>query len=347
MTTVRKVSQRGLVTVAIMLALILAFYSLANAATNTVYIGCTPTETQNIANVINSDSKSIATRFVLGPCTYTVRAEMRLSAGDEIVGVPGSIAMRPVRGTYPVGIKSTLQAAPGVAVIAKPNGYFYSEWVRYTGADFQGSSGTGVGIAGGSMADNSVIKASLFDHNEGAGISSAHGAFTDVEAAFNGSSASAGFIAGGIKARSQVHISGGYFHSNIGNGVWCDSGCDPTGSPNGFYVHGAELSENTGAGARYENSTTGALIENNHVWGNSTEVNRAGITLRDAQNATVRNNIFAGSGFAHNQAPKNIAIRADSSGRIATKNISVIGNVLGGEKIKTCGGVVACSGNIP
>jgi hypothetical protein len=341
--TVKKGSQRGLLAAAIILPLILVFYSLPDAQAADSMIPCNA----DIDQAINSDSKTTATRFVLGACTYTVSQEMRLFAGDGIVGVEGTIEERPVHGTYPTGIKSTLQAAPGVAVIAKPNGHFYSEWVRYTGADFKGSSGTGVGIAGGSMADSSVIKASLFDNNEGAGISSAHGTFTDVEAAFNGSSASAGFIAGGIKARSQVHISGGYFHSNIGNGVWCDSGCDPTGSPNGFYVHDAELSENTGAGARYENSTTGALIENNHVWGNSTEVNRAGITLRDAQNATVQNNIFAGSGFAHNQAPKNIAVRADSSGRVATRNILIAGNDLNGESIRYCGGPVACPGNIP
>jgi hypothetical protein len=342
LTTVKKVSLRGLLAAAIVLPLILVFYSMADAATRTVNVPCSA----NIANAVNSDSKTIATRFDLGACTYTVSQEMRLFDGDEIVGEPGEIAARPVHGTYPTGIKSTLQAAPGVAVIAKPNGHFYSEWVRYTGADFKGSSGTGVGIAGGSMADSSVIKASLFDNNQGAGISSAHGTLMDVEAAFNGSSASAGFIAGGIKARSQVHISGGYFHSNIGNGVWCDSGCDPSVHED-FYVHDAELSENTGAGARYENSTTGALIENNHVWGNSTEVNRAGITLRDAQNATVQNNIFAGSGFAHNQAPKNIAVRADSSGRVATRNILIAGNDLNGESIRYCGGPVDCPGNIP
>ncbi len=340
MARVEKALQRGLVAAAIMLALILAFYSMADAATRTVNVPCSA----NIANAVNSDSKTIATRFVLGSCTYTVSQEMRLFDGDEIVGQAGTIAARPVRGTYPTGIKSTLQAAPGVAVIAKPNGHFYSAWVRYTGADFKGSSGTGVGIAGGSMADSSKIEASIFDNNEGAGISNGHGTFTHVEAAFNGSSASAGFIAGGIKAGSQVHISGGYFHSNMGNGVWCDSGCDPSVHED-FYVHDAELSENTAAGARYENSTTGALIEKNHVWGNSTELNRAGITLRDAQNAIVQNNIFAGSGFAHNQAPKNIAVRADSSGRIATRDIDVIGNVLNGEKIKTCGGPVTCDAN--
>jgi hypothetical protein len=313
LTTVKHVSQRGLVAVAIMLALILAFYSLANAATAPDRIvRCD----ENIANVINSDDKAKATRFVLGPCTYTVSQEMRLFDGDEIVGVPGSRGMRPVRGTYPVGIKSTLQAAPGVAVIVRPQGHFYTEWVRYTGADFKRSSATGVGIAGGSMADTSQVKLSLFDLNEGAGVSNARGTFIDVEAAFNGSSASE-----------------------------CAVGCDRTSSPNGFWVHGADLSGNTGGGVRYENAETNALIEDNHVWGNATSKNRGGVSVRDAQNAVIRNNIFAGVGYKHNQEPDNVAIYASDSGKSTRpnlKNIEIYPNTLNRERIKSCGGPVIC-----
>jgi hypothetical protein len=342
LTTVKHVSQRGLVAVAIMLALILAFYSLANAATAPDRIvRCD----ENIANVINSDDKAKATRFVLGPCTYTVSQEMRLFDGDEIVGVPGSRGMRPVRGTYPVGIKSTLQAAPGVAVIVRPQGHFYTEWVRYTGADFKRSSATGVGIAGGSMADTSQVKLSLFDLNEGAGVSNARGTFIDVEAAFNGSSASETFIGGGIKATNQIHVAGGYYHDNVGNGVWCDVGCDRTSSPNGFWVHGADLSGNTGGGVRYENAETNALIEDNHVWGNATSKNRGGVSVRDAQNAVIRNNIFAGVGYKHNQEPDNVAIYASDSGKSTRpnlKNIEIYPNTLNRERIKSCGGPVIC-----
>jgi hypothetical protein len=342
LTTVKKVSQRGLVAVAIMLALILAFYSLANAATRTVNVPCGA----NIANAVNSDLKTDATTFVLGSCTYTVSQEMRLFDGDAIVGVPCTKAARPLRGTYPVGIKSTLQAAPGVAVIVRPQGYFYTECVRYTGADFKGSSATGVGIAGGSMADTSQVRASLFDHNEGAGVSNARGTFIDVEAAFNGSSASETFIGGGIKATNQIHVSGGYYHDNVGNGVWCDVGCDSVSEhPNGFWVHGADLSRNTGGGVRYENSTTEARIEDNHVWGNATSKNRGGVSVRDAQDAVITNNIFAGAGYAHNQAPDNVAIYASDSGKSTRpdlKNIVIYSNTLNSERIKFCGGPVIC-----
>jgi hypothetical protein len=346
---VEKASQRGLVAVAIMLALILAFYSMADAATRTENVPCGA----NIANAVNNDLKTDATRFVLGSCTYTVSQEMRLFDGDAIVGVPCTKAARPVRGTYPVGIKSTLQAAPGLAVIVRPQGHFYTECVRYTGADFKGSSATGVGIAGGSMADTSQVKLSLFDHNEGVGVSNARGTFIDVEAAFNGSSASETFIAGGIKATNQIHVAGGYYHDNVGNGVWCDVGCDLTSSPNGFWVHGADLSGNTGGGVRYENATTKALIEDNHVWGNSTSLNRGGVSVRDAQNAVIRNNIFAGAGYAHNQAPDNVAINASDSGKTTRrdlKNIDIYSNTLNSERIKGCelrDEIVDCSGNIP
>ena len=61
MTTVKKKAQRGLLAAVIMLPLILVFYSLADAATQTVNIQCG----QDIDQMINRDDRGIATRFVL------------------------------------------------------------------------------------------------------------------------------------------------------------------------------------------------------------------------------------------------------------------------------------------
>ena len=66
MTTVKKVSQRGLVAAAIMLPLILVFYSLADAATRTVSIPCG----RDIDATINADPRSTASRFVLARGLY-------------------------------------------------------------------------------------------------------------------------------------------------------------------------------------------------------------------------------------------------------------------------------------
>lgn len=318
--------------------------SFSAASTRTLGVPCSA----NLANVINSDSKSTPTTFLLGSCTYSANTTLRPQQGDEIAGIAGQVKSRPLRGTYPDGLTTKIVATGGLDVIIKPQGLFRMSWVDCSGANYTGSSGSGVCVAAGSMADTSEIRASYIHDNEGAGISNGRGTFVDVEATRNGSTASSGFIAAGLKCVNFCEVSSGWFHGNTGNGIWCDSGCDATSGsahPNGFWVHNVEASENGGAGVRYENATTKALIEDSHIWGNSKLVNRAGITLRDAQNATVRNNIFAGAGYAHNQAPKNIAIRADSSGRVATKNISIVGNTLNGESIRYCGGPVTCSAN--
>jgi hypothetical protein len=66
--------QRGLVTAAIMLSLILAFYSLADAETRIVNIPCG----QDIDATINADPRGTASRFVLGAdCTFTAKRRRR------------------------------------------------------------------------------------------------------------------------------------------------------------------------------------------------------------------------------------------------------------------------------
>ena len=77
-----------------------------------------------------------------------------------------------------------------------------------------------------------------------------------------------------------------------------------------------------------------ALIENNEVHGNSPDAERGGISVRDAQNATIQNNRF---GIPHNS--RNIAISASDSGRSSRPNlldIVIMNNTLNGEIIKGC-----------
>jgi hypothetical protein len=107
------------------------------------------------------------------------------------------------------------------------------------------------------------------------------------------------------------------------------------------------------AGIRFESvggSNAGeAMIEYNEVHGNSFgDVKRGGISVRDAQNATIRYNRF---GNPHNSG--NVAIIASDSGRSDRPNlfnIDILNNILNGEIIKGCelpDTVVECARNTP
>jgi hypothetical protein len=292
--------------------------------------------------------------FQLGNCNYNVNETLKLRPGDGLLGVVGSTAKRPVRGAYPTNLTSTITCVNNLDQGIKPagGGQITIRWVRVTGCEFDGSSGSGVGLAMGSAADNSVVEYSRFDHNTGVGISNARGVYNYVEVDHNGSEASVRFIAGGIKANRFSEVKNSWAHDNVGNGLWCDNGCAPASStlfPNGYWVHNVEASANTGAGIRYENAPTKTLIEDSHVYGNSTVQNRGGIDVRDGQNALVRNNIAGGNGYPHNS--DNIFIRATDSGkadRTNLQNVDIVNNVLAGEVIKGCelpDNIVACSGN--
>jgi hypothetical protein len=99
-----------------------------------------------------------------------------------------------------------------------------------------------------------------------------------------------------LKAINEGEVRNSYVHDNQGNGIWCDEYChDSAGQPNGFWVHDNLVVDNGRAGIRYENvgdvaDAGEALIENNEVHGNSLDAARGGISVRDAQNATIQNN---------------------------------------------------------
>ena len=123
-----------------------------------------------------------------------------------------------------------------------------------------------------------------------------------------------------------------------------------TTHPNGFWVHDNLVVDNGRAGIRFENvggSNAGeALIEKNEVYHNSLDEKRSGISVRDAQNATIQNNRF------DNNA-RDVAIIASDSGRSSRPNLSnidILTNTLNGEIIKGCelrDEIVYCNGNTP
>ncbi len=132
-------------------------------------------------------------------------------------------------------------------------------------------------------------------------------------------------------------------------------GCkDDPARQNGFWVHDNLTVDNGRSGIRYESSPDGlatgvhaseptALIEGNEVHGNSYGENKGSISVRDAQNALIRANVFGAKTIAdvayRANAAKPGAVRASDSGRSSRTdlwNVEIVDNVMNGEGIKGC-----------
>ena len=374
MTTVRKVLQRGLVAVVIMLPLILAFYSHADALPRIVNIGCG----QDIDQMINRDDRAIATRFELqadcapidtkGPKPFVASATIVPSDGDEVAcAAPPTFAplrapesdpnsvFDPTAPAFDPTTRCTV-AGPSVENVFRPIGQGGTtatvrfEGIKITGGNYTGSTGSGAAIAEGSMTNSSYHLGIEVMDNEAAGILSAKGIFDKVEFTNNTQDSNAlGVIGSGLKARNEVEVKNSYIHKTQGNGLWCDNYCvdSPTAThPNGFWVHDNLVVNNDRAGIRFERvgdvSNAGeALIEDNEVHGNSAGENRGGISVRDAQNARIQHNRFgrvAIGGVTYDPNARSAIIASDSgrSSRPNLRDILIENNILNGEIIKGC-----------
>src|ERR671910_1828732 len=319
--TVKKVSQRGLLAAAIMLPLILVFYSLGHAQAPIVNIQCD----QDIDATINADDRGTASRFVLeAGCTFVASETIVPSDGDEV-----ECAVAPTfeqRG--PASDPTTYCTVAGnssVENVFRPIGQggttatVHFEGIKITGGNFTGSSGTGAAIAEGSMTTASSHYGIEVMDNDAAGILTAKGTFERVEFTDNtGDGNALGFTGAAMKARNEVEVKNSYVHDTQGNGIWCDGGCvEASNTLPGFYVHHNLVVDNWRAGIRYENSKNAALIEYNEVHGNSYKAKRGGVSVHDAQNATVRYNVFGPATIAGVTYKANAvaAIRCSESGR--------------------------------
>jgi Right handed beta helix region len=352
LTTVKKVSLRRLMAVAIMLALILAFYSLpdAQAADLDPFIECS--EGDDIDQVINNDPKTTATRFELeAGCTFVASETIVPSDGDVVACEVDPVFTSRFPAFDPT-TKCTVAGNSSVENVFRPIGQggttatVHFRGITITGGNYTGSSGSGAAIAEGSMTNRSTHYGIEVMDNGAAGILSAKGTFERVEFTDNTNDPDAlSVIGAGLKARNEVEVKNSYVHETQGNGLWCDGGCvnstdHPNGS-NGFWVHDNLVVDNDRAGIRYENSTNAALIEDNEVHGNSYRAKRGGISVHDAQDAVVRNNVFGRKAIAGVTYEANAvaAIRCSDSGRSGRpnlQNVQIGANVLNGETIKGC-----------
>jgi hypothetical protein len=334
-----------------MLPLILVLYSLADAETRTVNIPCG----EDIDATINADPRDTASRFVLGAdCTFAASATIVPSDGDEVACAVAPTFVQRGQAFDPT-TRCTVAGAPSVAKVFWPIGKggakatVHFEGITITGGDFTGSSATGTGIAEGVMSNSSSHYGIEVRDNDAAGITNAKGTFERVELTNNTLDPNAlGFIGAGMKALTEVEVKNSYIHETQGNGLWCDQSCvDSTNHPNGFWVHDNLVVNNGRAGIRFENvgevaEAGEALIENNEVHGNSLELSRGGIDIRDAQNVLVRNNVFGATTIAdvaYLPNSEGVAIRATDSGRLDRPdlwNVDIIDNVLNGELITGC-----------
>jgi hypothetical protein len=341
-----------------MLPLILVFYSLADALPQVVNIPCG----QDIDARINADPRGTASRFVLGAdCTFVASATIVPSNGDEVACavaptfVQLTPASDPTHAAFDPRTRCTVAGNDSVENVFRPIGQGGTtatvrfEGIKITGGNYTGSTGSGAAIAEGSMTNTSTHFGIEVMDNDAAGILSAKGTFERVELTNNTLVSNAlGVIGSGMKARNEVEVKNSYVHDTQGNGLWCDNFCeDSANHAKGFWVHHNLVVNNGRAGIRFERvgdvSTAGeALIENNEVHGNSPNEKRGGISVRDAQNATIQNNRFGEvtiSGVKYPANARNVAIIASDSGRSERPNlfnIDIVNNTLNGEIIKGC-----------
>ena len=309
---------------------------------------------QDLDATVNADDPMIGTRFQLeGACTYSVDTMVVLNEGDEIAGPQGSFIERaPAFDPEPT---VTIVGSEGLSHVISARGTVHLEWVKIIGgtgeyaADGSPVAGTGSALAMGMASNTSSLYAVHITGTDAAGITNAHGTFERIELDDTTQDSNfLGFNGSGLKAINEVEVRNSYIHDNQGNGLWCDVFChDSVDHPNGFWVHDNLVVNNGRAGIRFEEvgevaEAGEALIENNEVHGNSVGALRGGVSIHDAQNVLVRNNVFGAAiiaDVAYLPNADGVAIRATDSGRSDRPdlfNVDLVGNVLNGEVIKGC-----------
>jgi hypothetical protein len=246
-------------------------------------------------------------------------------------------------------------------------------WLDLSGAtgqylNGQPVAGTGTAI-NAAKADGTLLARYLRVHNnDGAGMSNTKGRVLDSEFFRNTEDPNfGGFTGSAIKGITEFEAARNFVHDENANGIWLDLGQDDPLRTKGYWVHHNLIVNSIRAGIRYENSPPGlapgvhaseptALIENNQVHGHTAvSTSPRPISVHNAQNAVIRNNIFGaatinGVTYPHNR--DNVAIRAADNGRSDRTdlwNVDIIGNDLNGERIvlSTREGEVLACGDLP
>src|SRR5215218_8560459 len=250
---------------------------------------------QDLDAIVNADDPTIATRFQLeGGCTYTVDTMVVINEGDELAGPQATFIGRPP--AFDPQPTVTIVGSEGLSNVIRARGTVRLERVKIVGGTGQYSSdgspvaGTGSALAMGMASNTSSLYAVHITGSDAAGITNARGTFDSIELDDTTQDKKfLGFTGSGLKATTEVEVKNSYIHDNQGNGLWCDVFCrDSDSHPDGFWVHENLIVNNGRAGVRFERvgdvtDAGEALIENNEVHGNSLELSRGAIDIRDAQ----------------------------------------------------------------
>ena len=333
---------------------------------------------QDLDAIVNADSMATATTFCIQAGTYSLSQTLTVGTGDKLIGETG-ITKTAGSAEYAEPVVKIRNAASLSKLISVSGDNATLRWLDVAGAvgeydetktpatcanwgDLANKcpvAGTGVGIAAGNADGGLLMQYVRVHNNDAVGIGNATGRVLNSELFSNTENGDfLGFTGAGVKGGTEYEAAFNYVHDEQGNGLWCDRGCDddPARGANGLWVHDNVLVNNGRAGVRYEDSATTALIENNEIHGNSKLAVRGGVSIRDSQNANVRNNVFgrvtiAGVTYPGNE--DNVAIHAADSGRTDRTdlwNIDIVNNTLNNETIKGCelpDNVVYCHDNTP
>jgi len=233
--------------------------------------------------------------FCLASGTYHLSSTVEVKSNDSFVG---QAANRPVVnvGSALIGFDATSASNVVVENLAIENAQTTSSKV---------TGGCGCVPTGGIGMEGSLgltVFNTLFQGNEANGFRypGATVPFLVVGSQFidNGSQAEVGFTSGGLKVVGPGSVLNSYFANNIGQGIWCDVGCDGGADnnkldPSGpWTIEGNTVINNTQGGIRYEISDAGALIKDNVVRDNG---GLGGIQIASAGNATVEGNTAEGN----------------------------------------------------
>src|SRR5919112_1242625 len=265
--------------------------------------------------IVNRDPADRATAFCVhapsSGATYYINNTVQLRSGDKLLGQPGQVITRgPASyGVPPVKIRNGGSLAK---LIELSGSNVALRWIDVAGSVAKYSNGQALDSSGHAIAAWSADATARLEYltihdNPNSAINNMNGKLLHSNLYTNGTnSAFWGRTATAVKGINEYEAAYNFVHNNTNFGLWCDAECKDRGTamPNGFWVHHNLVVNNGRSGIRYEHSPKGlasgvhrsqptALIENNEVHGNGTQgTHYAGISMHDAQNCTLSNNVF-------------------------------------------------------
>jgi hypothetical protein len=266
----------------------------------------------DIEEAVNAAGADGGATFCLAAGTYPVTSTIEPQTGHRFIGA---------------GTDRTRVVADGARIVFDARG---ESDLMFAHMSISGASGNsrckpqcGSGLTGG--ADMLVDSVRFHDNrNHGMGGTEEGTVITDSVFDNNGSRAFTGCCAGGIKAADGYTIRDSLIHSNVGNGIWCDSGCSGR-----FVASGNTVRDNTRDGIRYEVSEGPAVIRDNVVAGNNTAALRGGhggIAVVGSDDVLITGNTLESNGHA------GIVVIHTPRGR--SNDVVVRDNSSGGDEIR-------------